>query len=282
MKAKVKTVSESTAPSSDLPEGWASTTLGNIASKLVDGSHNPPPKQATGHPMLSARNIGDGILIFDEAYRFISVKDFKVEHARSNVAPGDVLLTIVGSIGRSVVVPKDTEPFALQRSVAVIRPILVDPNFLAFSFRAPFSQSFFDENAAGTAQKGVYLRTLAKMPVLLAPLAEQRRIVAKIDELLGRLNACREHFSKATQLLGSSIQTDLSTNHVNGLARAILAKAFRGELVPTEAELARREGREHEPASLLLERIRAERDGMGLAPNGNPKGRKKSRLSQPT
>jgi len=43
------------------------------------------------------------------------------------------------------------------------------------------------------------------------------------------------------------------------LTQAILAKAFRGELVPTEAELARREGRDYEPASVLLERIRAER-----------------------
>jgi type I restriction enzyme, S subunit len=43
------------------------------------------------------------------------------------------------------------------------------------------------------------------------------------------------------------------------LTQAILAKAFRGELVPTEAELARREGREYEPAAALLARIRAER-----------------------
>jgi type I restriction enzyme S subunit len=45
----------------------------------------------------------------------------------------------------------------------------------------------------------------------------------------------------------------------NKLTQSTLAKAFRGELVPTEAELARREGREYEPASVLLERIRAER-----------------------
>ncbi len=46
---------------------------------------------------------------------------------------------------------------------------------------------------------------------------------------------------------------------VEALTQAVLTKAFRGELVPTEAELARREGREYEPASVLLERVRADR-----------------------
>jgi hypothetical protein len=55
--------------------------------------------------------------------------------------------------------------------------------------------------------------------------------------------------------------------------RAILAKAFRGELVPTEAELARAEGRDYEPASVLLERIRREREAAGPTAG---RGRKKA------
>ena len=51
----------------------------------------------------------------------------------------------------------------------------------------------------------------------------------------------------------------MATRRVETLTQAILAQAFRGELVPTEAELARQEGREYEPASALLERIRASR-----------------------
>ena len=50
-----------------------------------------------------------------------------------------------------------------------------------------------------------------------------------------------------------------ATARVEKIAQAILAKAFRGELVPTEAELARQEGRDYEPAAVLLERVRAER-----------------------
>jgi len=58
------------------------------------------------------------------------------------------------------------------------------------------------------------------------------------------------------------------------LTQAILAKAFRGELVPTEAELARREGRDYEPASVLLERVKKERE---RADGGAKKLRKRAR-----
>lgn len=198
------------ATDTDLPEGWAAARLGNIVSKLVDGSHNPPPKQPTGCPMFSARNIGDGGFLLNEGYRLISEGEFKVEHRRTQVAAGDVLLTIVGSIGRSLAVPEGTEAFALQRSVAVMRPVLVDPKFLTYGLRAPKSQSFFEENGAGTAQRGVYLRTLSEMPQALAPLAEQKRIARKIDELLGRVNASREHLSKAALILKRFRQTVLA------------------------------------------------------------------------
>jgi type I restriction enzyme S subunit len=56
-----------------------------------------------------------------------------------------------------------------------------------------------------------------------------------------------------------------ATARADKLTQSILAKAFRGELVPTEAELARREGREYEPASVLLERIKAERESVARA-----------------
>ena len=59
---------------------------------------------------------------------------------------------------------------------------------------------------------------------------------------------------------------------VEALTQAVLAKAFRGKLVPTEAELARREGREYEPAGVLLERVRAERQGNPPRTQGRKRG----------
>lgn len=57
-------------------------------------------------------------------------------------------------------------------------------------------------------------------------------------------------------------RVEAATKRADKLTQAILAKGFRGELVATEAELARREGRDYEPASVLLERIRTEREKL--------------------
>src|SRR5438105_14497516 len=80
------------------------------------------------------------------------------------------------------------------------------------------------------------------------PLAEQHEIVRRVEALLARAEKIEKRLAAATR-------------RVETLSQAILAKAFRGELVPTEAELARQEGRDYEPASVLLERIRAGRNG---------------------
>ena len=167
---------------------WRSYKLRDVVSKLVDGSHNPPPKQDQGRPMLSARNIDQGQIIFDD-FRYITAESFKAEHARTRVAPGDVLLTIVGTIGRSAVVPEGIEPFALQRSVAVLSPNSnVLAKFLAYQFQSPRSQRHFEQHARGTAQKGVYLKTLGETPILVPSIREQNAIVAEIEKQFSRLD----------------------------------------------------------------------------------------------
>jgi type I restriction enzyme S subunit len=95
------------------------------------------------------------------------------------------------------------------------------------------------------------------------PLAEQREIVRRVEALFK---------------LADTIETRLkaATKRAEKMTQAILTKAFRGELVPTEAELARREGRRYESASVLLERIRSERDLKAVrAANGSSRVRGK-------
>ena len=162
--------------------------LSKVVSKLVDGSHNPPAKQSTGHPMLSARNIDNSTINFDE-FRFISNEDFAQEDRRTRVTAGDVLLTIVGTIGRVAVVPEAVAPFALQRSVAVMTPTTLLSKYLAYQLQAPDVQRYFEQNARGTAQKGVYLKTLGNTPVLVPGRAAQKQTIAYLDEQLSRLDA---------------------------------------------------------------------------------------------
>jgi type I restriction enzyme S subunit len=173
--------------SNSLPPNWKCVALKEVVSKLVDGSHNPPSKKSSGYPMLSARNIENNKIVYDD-YRLISKTDYELEHKRTKIAPGDVLLTIVGTIGRSAIVPEGTEPLTLQRSVAVITPAGLLPKFLMYQFQAPFIQRYFEAQARGTAQKGVYLGTLGETPICVAPIDEQKDIVAEIEKQFSRLD----------------------------------------------------------------------------------------------
>ena len=90
----------------------------------------------------------------------------------------------------------------------------------------------------------------------VAPLVEQHEIVGRVAALFKLADAIEGRVASATA-------------RAEKLTQAILARAFRGELVPTEAELARAEGRDYEPASVLLARIRAERS------SGDPRGKRR-------
>ena len=227
-------------------QSWETRSLREVTTKLVDGSHNPPPKQETGLPMLSARNIDRGQVLFDE-YRLISEGSFVSEDARTRIAAGDVLLTIVGTIGRTAVVPEGTQPFALQRSVAVLTPAKnLLPKFLCYQLQSPAIQKHFEANARGTAQKGVYLKTLGQTPIFLPPMAVQTQIVAELEKQFSRLDEAVANLQRVKA-------------NLKRYKAAVLKDAVEGRLVPTEAELARREGRSFETGEQLLQRILAAR-----------------------
>lgn len=169
-----------------IPDKWKWVQLDDIAIKISDGTHNPPPNAGSGIPVLSAKNIDEqGNLQFGEVSRWAQESDWVLESQKISIKPNDVLLTIVGSIGRAAVVTTDAK-FILQRSVAIIKPqqSLVDSKFLRLALISPYIQGWLQQKAVGTAQKGVYLKTIKKMLLPLPPLEEQRRIVAKLDELL--------------------------------------------------------------------------------------------------
>ena len=235
-----------------IPDSWAELKLESIATKITDGSHNPPKAQTSGLPMLSCRNIKDGELIFDE-FRYISKAEFEREHRRTQVKEGDVLLSIVGTIGSTAVVKKEYLPVTLQRSVAVItlsNGML--PHFFRFFLTSPKGVKFLESNSAGSTQKGIYLKTLRSMPLPIPPFGEQKRIVAKIESTQSKIKTIEESVTIAEEL-------------IEKYREALLQKAFRGLLVPQDPN--------DEPASKLLERIRAER-----AKDSSGKKKKKDEL----
>lgn len=100
------------------PKGWDKKDLGDVCSKITDGSHNPPKGIKEGiFILLSSQNIlNNGINT--NGCRFVSEDDFIKENKRTKLSYGDILLTIVGTIGRSAIYKKQYENIIFQRSVA--------------------------------------------------------------------------------------------------------------------------------------------------------------------
>ncbi|TQP89996.1 restriction endonuclease subunit S [Vibrio cholerae] len=260
------------------PSGWSFARLGDLAVKLTDGSHNPARDFGSGYPMFSSQNVHFGTIDFSSPSRYVDEDNFLKEDSRTQIVPGDILLTIVGTIGRAAVVPIDAPKFVLQRSVAVIKTSLI-PEFLVYYLASPSCTSYFEANGKGTAQKGIYLGKLAEMPIVVPSLEEQRRIVIKVDELMAlcdQLEQQTEASLDAHQVLveillatltNSQDATELMSNwarisehfetlftteqSIDALKQTILQLAVMGKLVPQDPN--------DEPAAKLLERISEEK-----------------------
>lgn len=165
----------------DIPDSWEWVRLGNIAKRITDGTHNPPPNSHEGKQVISAINIKKGKIDFSLSNRFVSEDQFLKEDKRTNIRKGDVLLTIVGSLGNAAVVDTD-KLFTAQRSVAVISSNILSKFLYYVLISAMFKTQIF-ANAKGTTQKGIYLSKLINLKLPLPPLAEQNRIADKIDNL---------------------------------------------------------------------------------------------------
>jgi type I restriction enzyme S subunit len=165
------------------PDGWAVTNLQSLCNSVTDGDHLPPPKAEAGIPFLVIGNVRSQRIDFAGS-RFVSAQYYEALDPTRSPRSGDLLYTLVGSYGIPVIV-RDDRPFCVQRHIGILRPSkLIDVNFLA---RAMESRLAFDQAticATGIAQKTVPLSGLRKLLLPLAPLAEQHRIVAKVDELM--------------------------------------------------------------------------------------------------
>lgn len=199
----------------EVPMNWIWVNLNSVTKLVVDGSHNPPPKLSVGIPMISGKNIHDGSMDF-YTDRYVSDDDYKKEFKRTPIEMGDILLNIVGSIGRTTIVPKDAPKFVMQRSVSLIKPS-IDNRYLMYFFQSPYFQHYLQTNAKGTAQKGIYLKTLKSSSIALPPYKEQKRIVVKLENLLSRIDEAKRLIEEAKETFE--------------LRRAaILDKAFKGDL----------------------------------------------------
>ena len=168
----------------DIPESWCWCRLGEILLKLTDGTHSTPKYTEKGIPFLSVKDMSSGKLDFSNC-KYISVEEHKELYKRCNSEFGDLLLTKVGTTGIPVIVDTEEE-FSLFVSVALLKfnQELIDNKYLKYLIESPLVQEQAKENTKGVGNKNWVMNDIANTIIVLPPLAEQKRIVAKIEELL--------------------------------------------------------------------------------------------------
>ena len=168
----------------EIPENWMWVRLRDICSKLVDGDHNPPKgiNGPTPYIMASSKNINNDKLVDLDSVRYLSKEVFEIENLRASATKGDIFFTSVGSLGRSCIYDGSLN-ICFQRSVSVVTTQIFNW-YLKRCFDSPYFQKMIYAEAKGTAQKGFYLNQLASAVIPLPPLAEQKRIVEKLNKLL--------------------------------------------------------------------------------------------------
>lgn len=188
-------------PIGKIPKPWNVVPLDNVTVSVKDGTHNPPKRVEEGIPLLSARNIVDGKIVRLPEDTYISLKDYKTLSQRHQIKKGDVLLTIVGTIGRSAVVKKSPN-FTLQRSVAIVRSNvrMIVPDFLHVVFQSESFQTQLISRTKLTTQSGVYLKELCNIRIPLPEIREQKKIAESISRFDEKLDIEKKSYRRLERI----------------------------------------------------------------------------------
>lgn len=177
-----------------LPMGWVVARLGELAMKITDGTHKTPTYLESGVPFVSVKDFSSGRLDLSNT-RFISESEHRVLYQRCNPRRGDILIGRIGTLGKAVVVDTDQE-FSLFVSVGLIRTDAetMVSDFLKIQVNSPFIEAQFDEVkvGGGTHTNKLNLGDLHLIQVVLPPLAEQHRIVARVSEWMALCDELEE------------------------------------------------------------------------------------------
>jgi type I restriction enzyme S subunit len=247
----------------ELPSNWCWVELSSVLLKLTDGTHRSPPNGPSGDfKYISAKNIRPpGVDLSNVTY--ITAAHHQEIFSRCDPDLGDILYVKDGATTGNVTINDLDEPFSLLSSVALLKiPSLISNRYLLQVLRSPFFYDAMRGDMSGVAITRVTLAKMERALFPLPPLAEQRRIVEKVDQLLGlcdelaaRQAAQRE---KRQRLVGATLDRLVSTrnpaefpthahrlrNHfdqlfdtpttIPQLRQTILQLAVQGQLVPQD------------------------------------------------
>lgn len=227
----------------ELPEGWVTVPFDVAAGELfTDGDWVESKDQDPSGDvrLIQLADIGDGRYLNKSARFLTSAK--ASELGCTFLKTGDVLISrMAAPLGRACLFPGDERPAVTVVDVCIARPLsLIDPRWLVRAINSPQFREQISLNASGTTRARISRSNLGALQLSIPPLREQERIIAILDVLWTQIERATEVWKGASASLDE-------------VGPSLLAKAFRGELVPQDPN--------DEPASVMLARLREERAG---------------------
>ena len=164
----------------DYTDSWTLNNMGDICVFVRDGTHGSFKDVDEGVPLLSAKDISDGKININNDSRHISMTDYNIIHKNYELNVGDILLTIVGTIGRTAMVDK-SKKFTLQRSVAILRVKEdISNSFVYYYIQSPSFQKRLKGVVNQSAQGGVYLNSLKNLKIVVSNDFNEQNNITKI------------------------------------------------------------------------------------------------------
>jgi len=237
-----------------------SVPIGQVILDIKYGTAQKCTPKQVGVPVLRIPNIGEGTIVpNDLKYAKLPSKEL----AALGLQPQDILMIrsngSVSLVGKPAMISDKEAGFAYAGYLIRLRTdhSRMLPAYLTLALQTHDVREQIEIPARSTS--GVHNINATEIKQLRVNVPTIEKQAATVEEV--------ETFFKLADKIEKRVAA--ATKRADRLTQAILAKAFRGELVPTEAELARREGRDYEPASVLLERIKAQRGADTASKNGD-------------
>ena len=229
-------------PYEELPEGWAWARLEDCCSAIVDCPHSTPSYLAveTGYSAIDTNCMDDDWHL--TGLRSLSQESYEKRTMRYAPQAGDIVFSREGSIGRSVILHEGNICLGQRVMLLSCNEVLLFNKYCQVALSSPYAWRLYRAANIGTGVKHINVSMIKTLLVPLPPLAEQCRIVERVNELIplveeyGRLEDAREELDAALP---------------GRLRKSVLQMAVQGKLVPQDPA--------DEPASTLLERIRGQR-----------------------
>ena len=248
-------VAPDTSDLPELPEGWVWATVDQASNRIQYGTSSKANLDASGIPVLRMGNILQGDLDLSDL-KYLSAQDTDVQ--KTLLDHGDLLFNRTNSaelVGKCAVFKGTPSPACFASYLIRVSFAMVLPEFASAYINSEHGRRYISQvRSQQVGQANVNGTKLAAMPIPLPPLAEQQRIVAEVER---RLSVIQQ----------AEAAVEVGLKRAERLRQSILKQAFSGKLVPQDPN--------DEPAAVLLERIRTEREAAEAAAKNSRKPRRR-------